>query len=427
VVNAVPLSLSAEKLALLLALSFFFGLSFEDFYAKRAERPGGIRTFPLLALAGAGLYLLQPTNALPFAAGLLVLGAWLYAYYRAAATGEDPTAEGSRSLMVPICSLLAYILGPVTLSEPAWVAVSYTVAGVLLLWGRQQLHDLARSVPAEEIFTLGKFLVLTGIVLPLLPDQPVLAFARITPYQVWLAVVAVSAVSYASYLLQRYLAPKRGSLVAAALGGLYSSTVTTAVLARHARQQPARKAEFCAGIVLATSVMYLRVDAVIAAFDWRLAYALAPSLLGLCALGLVIAALLYWFGAKSTNDAYTPQAWRNPLELTAAAIFAAIFVVVSLTSAFVQGRFGSAGEYWLAAVVGVSDIDPFVLSVAQSTTDNPSRAVGVVAILIAASSNNLLKAGYALGFAGFKNALPAAAALGLLTAGGAVLALSAAG
>jgi len=422
----VPLAFSAEKFALLLALSFFFGLSFEDFYAKRAERPGGIRTFPLLALAGAGLYLLQPANGLPFAAGLLVLGAWLYAYYRAAASGKEPGAERSASLMVPVCSLLAYILGPVTLLEPAWVAVGYTVAGVLLLWGRQPLHDLARSVPAEEIFTLGKFLVLTGIVLPLLPDQPVVAFARITPYQVWLAVVAVSAISYASYLLQRYLAPKSGGLLAAALGGLYSSTVTTVVLARHARQQPAGKAEFCAGIVLATAVMYLRLGAVVAAFDWRLAYALAPSLLSLCVIGLAIAGLNYWLGAKSAAGADAPAAWRNPLEFTAAAIFAAIFVLVSLVASFVQGRFGSAGEYWLAAVVGVSDIDPFVLSVAQATTDSPSRTVGVVAILIAASSNNLLKAGYALGFAGFRNTLPATVALILLATCSAGLALSAA-
>ena len=45
--------IAPERLALLLGLSFFFGLAFEEFHAKAAQpRPGGVRTFPLLALAG---------------------------------------------------------------------------------------------------------------------------------------------------------------------------------------------------------------------------------------------------------------------------------------------------------------------------------------------------------------------------------------
>ena len=49
---------SVVKLGLVLGLSFFLGLAFEDFSAHEgARRPGGIRTFPMLALAGAILYL----------------------------------------------------------------------------------------------------------------------------------------------------------------------------------------------------------------------------------------------------------------------------------------------------------------------------------------------------------------------------------
>lgn len=56
--------LSAGKLAMLLGLSFFFGLSFEGFYAKSARsRPGGIRTFPQISLSGAILYALEPQFA----------------------------------------------------------------------------------------------------------------------------------------------------------------------------------------------------------------------------------------------------------------------------------------------------------------------------------------------------------------------------
>ena len=61
--------------ALTLGLSFFFGLAFEEFYARGGEsRPGGIRTFPLLALTGGALYRLDTARLLPLVAGLVVLG-----------------------------------------------------------------------------------------------------------------------------------------------------------------------------------------------------------------------------------------------------------------------------------------------------------------------------------------------------------------
>ena len=73
----------AERLALLLALAIFLGLAFEEIY-KRDEPtiPGGIRTFPLVGLAGAMLYLVEPQRTVAFVAGLLALGAWLYTFIR---------------------------------------------------------------------------------------------------------------------------------------------------------------------------------------------------------------------------------------------------------------------------------------------------------------------------------------------------------
>jgi hypothetical protein len=45
------------NLLLVLGLGFFFGLAFEEFYARDGQaRPGGIRSFPLLSLGGALLY-----------------------------------------------------------------------------------------------------------------------------------------------------------------------------------------------------------------------------------------------------------------------------------------------------------------------------------------------------------------------------------
>jgi uncharacterized membrane protein (DUF4010 family) len=400
-----------QNFALLLGLSFFFGLAFEEFFRRSGEaRPGGVRTFPLLAMTGGALYLLDSTRLLPLAAGLLVLGAWLLLYYRDRLSSVDATGAPDAGLIVPLANVLAYLLGPILLAEPPWVGVGITVAAVLLLTGRERLHDFARRLELREIVTAGEFLILTGLVLPLLPDRPVTSLTSITPYKAWLALLAVCTISYASYLLQRYVAPKGGDLWVAALGGLYSSTATTVVLARRAGADRAALPRASAGIILATALMYPRVLVVIGVFNVKLALGLAPPLLVLAVVGLALAAWQY-HRAGASHGAAEAQLPRNPLELNAAALFAVLFVIISVLSSWVKSRFGEAGIDVLAAVVGVTDIDPFVLSIAQGVAAPLSVAGAAAAVLIAAASNNLLKAGYAAAFAGVRASLPAAGAL----------------
>jgi uncharacterized membrane protein (DUF4010 family) len=413
------------QLLLLVALAFFLGLAFEEFHVRsNQKRPGGIRTFPLLALVGALLYRLDPTHFIPFSVGLLALSGWLTCFYWQHISETDSEGFPNVGLMVPTCNLLAYLLGPVALAEPPWVAIGATVAGVLFLTSRETLHGLARRIELSEIVNAGRFLLLTGFALPLLPNTPLTELTSITPRQVWLAMVAVCSVSYASYLLQRYVAPASASLLTAVLGGLYSSTATTVVLARRARADGCVTRQTQTGIVLATTIMYLRLLIVIAVFNGTLANAVAPPLLALSATGLLFSAALYWLSPQRQQSDTHPVAVTNPLELGAAAIFAGLFIVISFASAWAVLRFGTAGIYVLAAIVGVSDIDPFVLSLAQNGAGQISVNIGVVAILLATSSNNLLKAIYAIAYSGGRRLAWPATALGLLAAVGVCFAVA---
>jgi len=105
-------------------------------------------------------------------------------------------------------------------------------------------------------------------------------------------------------------------------------------------------------------------------------------------------------------------------------IFAVAFVLVSLATSSARATFGQDGVFWLAAIVGVGDIDPFVLSLAQGGGSGLPASDLVAAILIAASSNNMLKAAYCLSFAGWRVAYaPALALVMLALAGGLAAAL----
>jgi uncharacterized membrane protein (DUF4010 family) len=417
---------SLTSLALLLGLSLFLGLAFEDFFARTdTKRPGGIRTFPILAFAGGVLYWFDPHYFIPFTGGLLVLGGLLAIFYRQHVGEHDEEGEPNVGLVVPALNVHAYLLGAIALALPPWVAVTFTVSAVLLLTGRERLHALARRVELNEIVTAGEFLILTGIILPLLPNKPVTTLTTITPRHAWLALVVVCTLSYASYLAQRYWTAATQGLWMAALGGLYSSTATTVVLARQAKTEPAMVHNAQAGITLATAVMYVRILVVVAAFNIALARTLAPPLLGLSLAGLAVCAAQYWLmkvPASESKSAQLSPSGGNPLQLGPAALFAALFVAVSFLSNWAKTEFGASGIYALAAIVGVTDIDPFVLNLAQGGTAGMSDGALAAAILVAASSNNILKAAYAIFFGGGRATATSAIILVLLAAAGAAIA-----
>jgi uncharacterized membrane protein (DUF4010 family) len=410
---------SFESLGLLLGLSFFLGLTFEEFFTQAGtRRPGGVRTFPLLALAGGMLYLFDPVHLIPYTGGLLVLGSWLAVFYREHIRERDEQGEPNVGLVILVVNVHAYLLGAIALALPNWIAVGTTVAAVLLLTGRERLHELAHRIEMKEIITAGQFLILTGLILPLLPSEPVTTLTSITPRQAWLALVVVCSLSYASYLAQRYWPPAAGGLWMAALGGLYSSTATTVVLARQAKSSEALRRHAQAGITLATGIMYLRILAIVAVFNFALARRLVGPLVGLFLAAMLICALQYRYLRPSPLETQIRPVSQNPLELGAAVIFAALFVLTSLLSTWVTMEFGIAGVYSLAAVIGITDIDPFVLNLAQGGTSGISGDAIASAILIAASSNNLLKAVYTASFGGGRATMPSAAALVGLALGG---------
>jgi uncharacterized membrane protein (DUF4010 family) len=195
-------------------------------------------------------------------------------------------------------------------------------------------------------------------------------------------------------------------------------------LARRQREAGAARTEFAVGIVLATAMMYLRIDVIVAIFNTQLALTLMPALGGLFALAAAIA-LWQWLRRSRTQPTAAPEtiASVNPLQMGTAVTFAALFVAVALASSWVRSSFGQEGVYVLAAITGTTDINPFVLSLAQGGVSDMSLVALSTAILIAVASNNVLNACYALTFGGVKACLRPASILFGLGAIGLLIAL----
>ena len=382
----------ALKIALVLALAFFVGLEREEHKQREAAYSfGGVRTYPLIGLVSYALALISPALLVPWAIGFAVVGGFMLLSYRRKLATEPPSG-----LTTEISALVIYVVGGLVQAEHYWIATTIGVLSVLLLELKKGLEGLTKHVASNEIVTVAKFLVLAVVILPVVPDRDLTRF-HLNPFRTWLVVVAVSGVSFASYGLQRLLKGRGGVLISAVLGGAYSSTVTTVVLAREAKRER-RPNLFAGSILTASGVMYARLVLLLALFNRALAAELAPAF---AALG-VAGSLGGWLVSRRRDEAgASPRERpenRNPLELSAAFLFALVFVVIVVLTNLASETLGRTGLYSLAAIMGVTDVDPFILGLAQGGAGAPFR-IAATAIVIAAASNNVIKAVYAYGFA----------------------------
>ncbi|HVA56655.1 MAG: MgtC/SapB family protein [Gemmatimonadaceae bacterium] len=403
----------AVKLALALLLSLLIGLQREEQKLEAGHyRFGGARTFPLIGLLGYALALVGGDNLVLVAAGLVVVGGLMLLSYR-----YKLSTDGSNAgITTEISALGTYVVGALVAHDHIWVSCALAVFSLLLLDLKGALEGLARKIAPDEIATLAKFLLLTVVLLPIVPDQDFTQF-HLNPFRTWLAVVAVSGVSYGSYVLERLTRGRGGPLLSAMLGGAYSSTVTTVVLARRAASEH-RPHLFSGSIVAASGVMYARLIVLLALFSVPLAARLGGSFALLALAGTLGGA---WWSrrpdAAGTARAEPPSG-RNPLQLRTALLFGVLFMGLIVITQLVMQHLGRGGTYALAAVMGVTDVDPFVLGLTQTVGGATPLDVAAASIVIAAASNNLVKGVYAWSLARRKTGAYSFAGLGLLAAAG---------
>ena len=347
---------------------------------KESERIlfGTDRTFTFIGIFGYLLYILEPENYTLYIFGGVLLGMLLSIHYYVKQSQYH--LFGVTTIVI---ALITYALPPIVVTQPSWFYVMVVVLVLLFIEMKHNFAELAQRMKNDEMVTLAKFLAISGIILPILPDENLLPGINLTPYTVWLATVVVSGISYLSYLLKRYVFRKSGTLVSGIIGGLYSSTATISVLARKGKQSEGAEAEECvAAMLMAVSMMF---------------YMLIMSLV----------AFLVGIRIHMRNRQRLAEAVKfeddtdssNPLEFKVALIFALLFVVFTLITHYTLVYAGNNGLHVLSVIAGLSDITPFILNLLESTS---SIMVAVVAAcsMQAIISNICVNMCYALFFSG---------------------------
>jgi len=150
---------------------------------------------------------------------------------------------------------------------------------------------------------------------------------------------------------------------------------------------------------MASGVMYVRLIILLALFNRHLMSLLAVPFLMLA--GLAIAVGWIWSRRPDVKMQAVKREFEpnNPLELLAAFLFALLFLAMLVATHLAVTYLGRAGVNTLAAIMGVTDVDPFIMGMTQAAGSLTPLNVGAAAVLIAAASNNLVKGIYAYSLA----------------------------
>lgn len=381
------------KFLLVTLFALLIGLEQRRHYIKEEfeSQFGTDRTFTLIAIFGFILYVINPTTLIPFLVGAVIIAILLSVFYL-----EKIRVHKFFGITSIVTALITYCLAPLVYTQPEWLVLLLVVCVLVITEIKETLFEFSKKFDNNEFITLAKFLVLAGVVLPLLPDKAISENINISPYKFWLAIVAVSGISYFSYLLKKFVFPKSGIILTGILGGLYSSTATTIILGKKSKELPEVN-KVAPAIFLATTMMYLRIFLLALFFNKDIAFQLAPSF-GILIVASALIAL--WFlkfnksDDKTGDTAQTITSNGNPLEFKTALLFAGLFIFFALATGYVMKHYGTTGINTLSLIVGVTDIDPFIINLFQSKW-NVGNSVVVMAVLNASSSNNLLKMIYA--------------------------------
>lgn len=385
---------------------------------RRAEgrSVAGIRTFALTGLLGGVCAMVAAdTHALILPAGLVVLGALLVgAYLITSGVTRDYGAT------TEVAILLTFMLGAMAVTGYHLEAASAAVVTAVLLGFKTEIHSTLAKLDRRELHSSLQLLLIALVILPLLPNESMGPWNSLNPRLLGLLVMLIAGIGFVGYFSIRIIGARAGLMLTALLGGLTSSTAVTVAFARLARRSGRRHALLGAGIALACATMVPRLLIEVAALNASLIPRILPGLIALAAVPLLAS---IWVVRRYRDTGTSSEVGiNNPLELGQALVIGGILALIFVLTHAAEAWFGDRGLYGLAILSGIADVDAISLAMAKRAGTDLDPELAGNAILLAALSNTLFKAGFAAFIGGMKLARWAASIL-LVALGCAVVAI----
>ena len=355
-------------LGIALALGLLVGLQ----RGRGSGHIAGLRTFPLITLLGAISAMLAPTLGVWMPA-VTLLGVVLVTIAGEFIKSQDEPDPG---LTTDISILIMFIVGAMLAVMPenmVMIPIGVSIVLAVLLAAKESLHGFAGKLNEKDVRAILQFAVITFIVLPILPNR-IIDIAGdsapwlnvLNPRRVWWMVVLVVGISLAAYVGYKALGTRAGAALAGALGGAVSSTATTVSFAKRANGDKHSANVAALVILLASTVMYVRMGIEVAVIGPDFFGEAAPKLYTLLLVSLLMAGT-FWVQSRHAMTDLPEQ--ENPSELKAALWFGGAFALVYLAVSAGKFWLGDSGVYIVAALSGTTTISAITLSMSQQVQD----------------------------------------------------------
>jgi uncharacterized membrane protein (DUF4010 family) len=381
-----------SRFAVALGIGLLIGL--ERGWRTREAEPGsrtaGIRTFAMSSVLGAVIG--AAAQRFEAAAGGVLLGLAFAAYAAVFATfsRDENRHAGTFSATTAVAGMIAFSLGAYAVIGDLRVAAAVAVATTALLALRENLHGLVERITWPELRSALVLLAMTFIALPIVPDESIGPFGGVNPRQVWTIAIVLAGVSFLGYGAVKHFGVSRGVLLAAAAGGLVSSTAVTAANARRAAAGEGSPRLLAAGVALATAISFARVVVIVAVINPTLLALTAPPLFAAAIVAAAYALISVYWRAPDGGEHQAVE-FRNPFGFWSVVGFALLLGGVILIGRFLGETLGTTGAVIGAAAMGLADVDAVTVSMARLAPQPLDAASAAYAILAAVISNALSK------------------------------------
>ena len=374
----------AQKLAITILIGLLVGLEREHSHSESEKIFAGIRTFPLIAIFGFLSALISSfTSFWVFIAGFICLGALVTVSHIFSASA------GKRGGTSETAVLIIFLSGALIFWNYIIIASIISVIITLFLSLKIQLHKFVGKVSEEDIYATIKLAIITVIILPLLPDKTYGPFNVLNPLLIWRMVIFISTISFVGYVFIKTVGEDKGIPITGLLGGLVSSTALTVSLSKKSKQAEDLSHGFGIGILLASTVMYIRIFFIILVLNSSF---ITDAWLPLVILILTGFISSYIFSKKNVDGNHHHVEFKNPFELKSALLFGIMFGIVLFATKAAEYYLGSGGIYLASGLAGFTSVDAIVISISKFINNGLTSNIGVAAIIIATISNNIVKA-----------------------------------
>lgn len=361
-------------LAIALGLGLLVGLERE-----RAGKAAGMRSFSMAAAGGFITWKL----GLPYAIAALAFIGLVIVMLNIGAIQSTKEVEVTTSVSL----FLITLVGMLTAQGYLLISVSVVIFMMILLSWKEEMVVFSRALKRSELHAAVTLGLLSFVILPILPRDPVDPWGIFVPYSVWLMVVLISAIGFVNYILLKLYGGK-GVLYTGFLGGLVNSTATAVQLSQTARRGDVASDFVYRGILWSKMASFLRNGLVLAIF---VPEALPAGTLPISLMMIVVVALATQWRRGAKERSAPAISLESPFSLKSALQFGLMLAGITVMASIAQELLGSYGFYVVAFFGGmISSASTAATAATLVEAGQITPAVAGAAVLIASIASSIV-------------------------------------